>query len=94
MLRCDEPGCAMPVTHVLVTYRHDPIHSDDPRALYGNFFCTRHAFNDGRECCHICERYPDQETKTEDPLTGDVVKLKRTYASGELDADDMCSDHP
>jgi hypothetical protein len=94
MIDCDAPGCFKPATHALVDYYHVPIEDGDSRSTNGLYFCAAHAFDDDRECCHICENHGDQTTKIEEINTGIVFELKRTYPSSELDNEGMCSDHP
>lgn len=80
-------------THVLVDYYHKVIEENDERANVGVHFCGQHAFDDGRESCHICVA-DGATTETFDEATELDVEMLRTYPPGATDSDDCCSDHP
>lgn len=92
MINCDEGGCSARATHVLVDRYHQIIDEHSEQASDGLYFCEHHAFEDGREACSVCEKYPGHNVEVEDHA-GNITSLKRTYPYGTLDADGGCSDH-
>lgn len=72
------------VTHVLVDYHRTVCEPSQ-------YFCKRHAFEEGRGECHICEDNPHLSSITVQDGNGERDLLP-TYV--KLDRDGMCSDHP
>jgi hypothetical protein len=70
--------CGMPASYVLVDYYHNILGS-------GVFFCSSHAFDDGREQCPCCDDYQ---------IAFEGENYLPTYPSGALDGEGCCSDHP
>lgn len=71
-------SCGSAATHVLVDYHHRVLGG-------GTLFCSRHAFDGGREQCHLCGDYG---------IEHDDVEYLPTYPAGALDGAGCCSDHP
>ena len=70
--------CGNAASHVLVDYHHNILGS-------GIFFCSRHAFDNGREQCPCCDSYE---------IEFDGESYLPTYPSGALDGEGCCSVHP
>jgi len=73
---CSE--CGKPATHILVDYNHNILGS-------GVFFCSQHAFDEGREQCPCCDDYW---------IEFQGQNYLPTYPSGALDGSGCCSVHP
>ncbi len=75
---CQCADCGTKATHVLVSYNHDILGS-------GIFYCSQHAFSNGREQCPCCYDYW---------IEFDGKEYLPTYPSGALDGEECCSEHP
>ncbi|CUK14610.1 Uncharacterised protein [Achromobacter sp. 2789STDY5608615] len=74
-------------THVLVDYQRTVCEPSQ-------YFCKKHAFEEGREECHICEDNSHLSSIAVEDEDGEQRDLLPTYRPGELDRDGMCSEHP
>lgn len=82
MLFCE--NCHQAATHVLVDYRHNIIEPFE-------FYCSKHAFNDGREECPCCYTFA---IEVYDETIDKYIELLPTYPLGTLDYEGCCCQHP
>lgn len=67
-----------PASFILVDYHHTPLG-------YGIFYCSQHAFDNGREQCPCCYDYQ---------IMFEGQSYLPTYPKNTLDGRGCCADHP
>lgn len=96
MLKCAD--CGTSATHVLVDYDHNAVDLNGQRlnqnGRHGKqeiTYCSRHAFDDGRQECPCCDQY---DIEVEDLESSRIMLLLPTYYPDTLDVEGCCSEHP